>query len=53
LNIGLKEQIIFPEILPEEVKIPFSLEVTVVTDARDKAKGLELFKLLGFPIKVN
>jgi len=53
LNIGLKEQIIFPEILAEEVKIPFSLEITIVTDAHDKKKGLELFKLLGFPIKVN
>jgi large subunit ribosomal protein L5 len=53
LNIGIKEQLIFPEILPEEVKNIFSLEVTVVTDARDKKKGLALFKLLGFPIETK
>lgn len=53
LNIGIKEQIIFPEILPEEVKNIFSLEVTIVTDAHDKAKGLELFKLLGFPMEIK
>ncbi|PIP28612.1 MAG: 50S ribosomal protein L5 [Candidatus Moranbacteria bacterium CG23_combo_of_CG06-09_8_20_14_all_35_22] len=53
LNIGIKEHIIFPEILPEEVKNIFSLEVTVVTDAKDKNKGLELFKLLGFPMEIK
>ncbi len=50
LNIGIKEHLIFPEILPEEVKRNYSLQVTVVTDVRDEKKGRELFKLLGFPI---
>ncbi|HRY82655.1 MAG TPA: 50S ribosomal protein L5 [Candidatus Moranbacteria bacterium] len=53
LNIGIKEHLIFPEILPEEVKNIFSLEVTIVTDAHDRAKGLTLFKLLGFPMEVK
>jgi large subunit ribosomal protein L5 len=53
LNIGIKEQLIFPEILPEEVKNIFGLEVTVVTDARDRKKGLALFKLLGFPMETK
>ncbi len=51
LNLGIKEHLIFPEILPEEVKNVFSLEITLVTNARDKEKGMVLFKLLGFPIK--
>ncbi|MFA6159682.1 MAG: 50S ribosomal protein L5 [Parcubacteria group bacterium] len=53
LNIGIKEQLIFPEILPEQVKNTFSLEVTVVTDAQDRAKGLALVKLLGFPMEIK
>jgi large subunit ribosomal protein L5 len=53
LNIGIKEHLIFPEIFPEQVKNIFSLEVTLVTDAKNKEKGAALFKLLGFPMEVN
>lgn len=51
LTIGIKEHIVFPEIASEEVKNIFGLEVTVVTNAKDRGKALELFKLMGFPIK--
>lgn len=51
LNYGIKEHIIFPVILPEKVKTIFGLEVTVVTSAGNKEEGIELFKLMGFPIK--
>jgi len=51
LNIGIKEHMIFPEISPEHVKHAFGLQVTVSTDAKSQEEGLELFKLLGFPIK--
>ena len=51
LTISIKEHIAFPEILPERAKDIFSLEVTVVTTAKTKEEGLELFRLLGFPIK--
>jgi len=50
LNIGLKEQIIFPEISHEQVQTIFGLEVCVTTSAKNSAEGLELFKSLGFPI---
>lgn len=53
LNIGIKEHLIFPEILPEQVKNIFSLQVTVVTDQKSKEKSLALFKALGFPIKIT
>ena len=53
LNIGIKEQLIFPEILPEQVKNIFSLEVTMVTDAQNREKGLALFKSLGFPMEIK
>lgn len=51
LTIGIKEHIIFPEISGEDIKKIFGLEVTVVSNARTRKEALELFKLLGFPIK--
>ncbi len=51
LNVGIKEHIIFPEISPEKSPILLGLEVTVVTNAEEREKGLELFKLLDFPMK--
>lgn len=51
LTIGIKEHISFPEILPEKAKNIFGLEVTIVTNAQNKEKGIALFRLLGFPIK--
>ena len=50
-SIGFKEHISFPEIFTEKEKTIFGLEVTVVTNAKNKEQGLELFKLLGFPMK--
>lgn len=51
LTIAFKEQIAFIEVPPEKVRQSMGLEVTVVTDAKNKEKGLELFKLMGFPMK--
>ena len=51
LTIGIKEHIIFPELANEDIKKIFGLEVTVSTDAKTKEEALELFKLMGFPIK--
>jgi len=53
LTVGIKEHIVFPEIAHEDVKTIFGLEVTVVTNAKDRKEAIELFKLLGFPIKVQ
>ncbi|MBU2544844.1 50S ribosomal protein L5 [Patescibacteria group bacterium] len=51
LTIPIKEHIIFPEISAESSKIIFGFEITVVTTAKNKEEGLELLRLLGFPIK--
>lgn len=51
LNIGIKESSIFPELNYESLKDVFGLEVTVVTDAKNKEKGARLLKLIGFPVK--
>ena len=51
LNIGLREQIIFPEVAYESSKDIFSFQITVTTTAKTKEEGKELLKLMGFPIK--
>ena len=51
MTVGFKEQTIFPEISPEEAKILFGFEVTVATTAKKREEGIELLRLLGFPLK--
>ena len=51
LSMGFKEHISFPEIFTEKEKTIFGLEITVVTNAKSKEEGLELYQLLGFPMK--
>ncbi|OGI29486.1 MAG: 50S ribosomal protein L5 [Candidatus Moranbacteria bacterium RIFOXYA12_FULL_44_15] len=51
LNLGIKEHLIFPEILPEQVKNIFSLEVNITTSAKNREEGMALFRALGFPIE--
>jgi len=51
LTVGIKEHIVFPEISQENIKKIFGLEITIVTNAEKREEALELFKLLGFPIK--
>ncbi|HCM36839.1 MAG: 50S ribosomal protein L5 [Candidatus Wildermuthbacteria bacterium RIFCSPLOWO2_02_FULL_47_9c] len=51
MAVGIREHIFFSEISPEKVKDIFGLQVTIATTAKSKEKGLELFRLLGFPIR--
>src|SRR3989338_7073210 len=51
LNLGFPEQTIFPEIDFDKIDKIRGLEVTVVTNARNKDKGKKLFELLGIPFK--
>jgi len=51
LNIGFPEQIIFPEIDFDKIDKIRGLQVTVVTNAKDKEKGKKLFEMLGVPFK--
>jgi len=51
LSMGFREHISFPEIFTEKEKTIFGLEITIVTNAKSKEEGLELYKLLGFPMK--
>ncbi|MCX7778980.1 MAG: 50S ribosomal protein L5 [Patescibacteria group bacterium] len=51
LSLGFREQLVFPEILPESVEKLHGLEVTIVTTARQREEGLTLLKLFGLPFK--
>ena len=51
LTIGFKEYTPFPEVVVEKEKGIFGLEVTVVTTAKSKKEGIELLRLMGFPLK--
>ncbi len=53
LNIGIKEHIVFPEISTESAKNIFGFQISITTTAKTKKEGLELFKLLGFPIRID
>lgn len=52
-NIGLKEHMIFPEIIPEKVQTIFGLQIVVTTTARDREDGEALFRALKFPFRVE
>lgn len=49
LTMGLKEQLIFPEINPEVSKVSFGMEITLVPKLRNREKAMELYKELGVP----
>ena len=51
LMIGIPEHIFFPEISTEMAKDIFGLQITIVTSAKTREEGVELFRLLGFPVK--
>lgn len=48
-NVGIKEQIVFPETTREHLEYTFGLEVNIQTSTKDDKKALELLKSLGFP----
>lgn len=51
LNYGIKEQTVFPEISKEQASFVFGLEVTFVTNAKNRQMAKELYTLLGFPLE--
>ncbi|MBI4134959.1 MAG: 50S ribosomal protein L5 [Candidatus Sungbacteria bacterium] len=51
LTMGVKEHIVFAEMMGEDVRFLFGLEVTVVTSARSREESIALLKHLGFPIQ--
>ncbi len=50
-TLGLKDQLIFPEIDYDKVDEPRGMNVTIVTTARNDEEGRELLQLLGMPFR--
>ena len=50
-TLGIKEQIIFPEIKVDEIKKITGMDITFVTSAKSDEEGLSLLKELGLPFK--
>jgi len=50
-SLGIKEQIIFPEIDYDKLDKVKGLNITIVTSAKSNQEGKELLKLLGMPFR--
>lgn len=51
LNVGLREQFVFPEVVPEESPISFSLGISIVPRVRNREAALAQFPQYGVPLK--
>ncbi|WP_033160186.1 50S ribosomal protein L5 [Mycoplasmoides alvi] len=49
-TIGIKEQIVFPEIVYDDIKKVRGFDITLVTSTNNKAQTLQLLTLLGLPL---
>lgn len=52
-NLGLREQIIFPEIAYDQVDRVRGMEIAIVTTARTDEQGRRLLQLLGMPFRTE
>ncbi len=50
-TLGLREQILFPEVAYEKIDKVRGLEISIVTTARTDEEGRELLRLLGMPFQ--
>jgi large subunit ribosomal protein L5 len=50
-NLGMREQIVFPEIEYDKVDKIRGLQVTIVTTAKTSEESMSLLELLGMPFK--
>lgn len=51
LTLGLREQLVFPEINYDNIDKVRGMEITVVTSAKDDERGRRLLSLLGMPFQ--
>lgn len=50
-NLGVKEQIIFPEIKIDQINKLSGMNITIITSAQNDKDGYELLKAMGMPFK--
>jgi large subunit ribosomal protein L5 len=52
-SLGIREQLIFPEIEYDKVDKVRGMQVTIVTTARNDEEGRRLLELMGMPFRKN
>lgn len=52
-TLGLREQIVFPQIQYDKIDKLRGMEITIVTTARSDAEGRRLLALIGLPFRSN
>ena len=52
-SLGIREQAIFPEISYEDASNSHSLQVNIITTAKNAEEGKKLLQLMGFPFRRN
>lgn len=50
-SLGIKEQIVFPEIEYDKIDVIRGLDITIATTARTNKEGVALLKAFGFPFR--
>ncbi|EKD50836.1 MAG: 50S ribosomal protein L5 [uncultured bacterium] len=50
-TLGISEQTIFPEIVPEKVEKPRGMNITIVTSSDSDVQARELLTVMGFPFR--
>lgn len=53
LNIGIKEHVVFPEVVPEESPLTFSLGINVVPKVRNRQAAIAMYRQFGVPLKIE
>jgi large subunit ribosomal protein L5 len=51
LNIGLKDQLVFPELDAAKSKVHFGLQITFVAKSRNREAMLDFYKSFGLPFR--
>ena len=52
-TIGIKEQLIFPELKYDEIMATHGMDITIVTTARNNEEGRALLKYFGMPLRTE
>ena len=50
-NLGLKDQLVFPEIIFDEIQLLKGMQITIVTTAATDEQGRAFLRAYGFPFR--
>lgn len=50
-SLGIKEQIVFPEIEYDKIDVIRGMDITITTNAKTNKEGIALLKAFGFPFR--